>query len=446
MRLLESARAGPRPPRGAGGPLRLLYVLKMFPRLSETFVLNEILALEAMGHEVTIVSRLNHAERLAHEAIEKVRGAVHYIPEDAPDFGRRALRSHLRVMVRAPRVYYRTARHARTPASRAAWRKFLQAGVVAREALRIGADHMHAHFLTGNTRVAMWASALSGISYSVTAHAKDIYANAAGPRGVRSRLDAAAFTVTISDYNRANLAALSARPERIHRIYNGVDLDRFHPGARRPDSMTGRPPYLLSIGRLVPKKGFEVLIAACGRLAAGGEDFRCDIIGAGEQRGALQQMIESSGVGGRVRLLGARVQEEMLRDFYPRADALVLPCVVAENGDRDGIPTVLVEAMAMEIPVVSTSVSGIPELVEPDRSGLLVEPGDPDALAGALRPLLREPARRSRLGAEGRRKVEREFDLRRNVAALADLYRCYATGRRRARAAAAPRPAAVLGR
>jgi glycosyltransferase involved in cell wall biosynthesis len=409
--------------------LRLVYVLKMFPRLSETFILNEILALEALGHRITVFSRLRHAEELRHGAFSRLRGAVHYIPVDEPGFPRRAHGAHAALRLRRPRAWREVRQHAVSRGHAAAWAKFLQAGIVAREALRLGADHIHAHFLSGNARVAKWASALSGIGYSLTAHAKDIYANPASARTLGRRLRQARGVITISEYNRAHLARLGAPPASLHVIYNGVDLDRFHPRHRRAES--GAPPLILSVGRLVPKKGFSILVEACARLQAQGVAFRCAIVGGGEGESALKAQVRERGLERRVQVLGPRTQEEVVRDFYPRAAAVALPCVVTESGDRDGIPTVLIEAMAMGVPCVSTRLSGIPELIEDRVSGLLVEPGDPASLAGALQHLLSAPERCAALGAAARRRVESGFDLRANVRRLAEFFSRAAAPRQR---------------
>jgi glycosyltransferase involved in cell wall biosynthesis len=199
----------------------------------------------------------------------------------------------------------------------------------------------------------------------------------------------------------------------VRRLYNGIDLDAFTPAPH----VERDPALILSVGRLVEKKGFEDLIRACALLRQAGVEARCEIIGAGERREALQALIDTLDLGQQVRLVGPKPQDEVMA-AYRRAAVFALPCVVAEDGNRDGLPTVLLEAMASGLPVVSTNLVGVPEIVDDGVNGLLVEPGDVAGLAAQLARLLRDAGLRHRLGEAGRRKVAERFDVRQNVAQL----------------------------
>ncbi|MEN8184299.1 MAG: glycosyltransferase family 4 protein, partial [Myxococcota bacterium] len=204
---------------------------------------------------------------------------------------------------------------------------------------------------------------------------------------------------------------------KIKLVYHGVDLKKFSPGVA---SIADPEPLILAVGRLVEKKGLLELLDACGVLQKRGCAFRCLIVGEGPQREALEARIEELGLSRVVGLPGARSQEELV-DFYRRATVFTLPCKILANGDRDGLPNVLMEAMAVGVPVVATAVSGIPEVVQDGENGLLLKEVDAAGLADALESLLQDPDRRRRLATGGRTTVEKRFDTRSNVRALVEL-------------------------
>jgi colanic acid/amylovoran biosynthesis glycosyltransferase len=291
-----------------------------------------------------------------------------------------------------------------------ALKHFLQAGLIAGMLERHGVTHVHAHFASGPAAVALHLHRLTGISYSVTAHAKDIYIDGIDKAALAAKLRAARFAVTVSDYNRRHLAALTDA-DRLVRIYNGLDLDRFAPNGAHSDD----PPLILGVGRLIEKKGFADLIRACAKVD---RRVRCVIVGKGPLERELRALADD--LNADVELAGPLPREQLL-DLYRRAALLVAPCVVGSDGNRDGLPTVLIEAMALKVPVIATDVTGIPELVEHERTGLLVPQHDPDAIAAAIERLLADRAAADALAANARRLVEREFDLRRNAARLRGL-------------------------
>ena len=271
----------------------------------------------------------------------------------------------------------------------------------------------------------MFLKWLTGTPYSFTAHAKDIYLTE--PDILRDKMREAEFVVTCTGFNKRYLEGVGGDVVPVHLIYHGLDLARFTRGPHEQIvplaaySDHGRLPLVLAVGRLVQKKGFDTLIRACALLRDRGLRFRCLIYGEGEQRPVLAALIESLDMGGFVRLPGSVLQEELV-EIYRQTTVFALPCQVLDNGDRDGLPNVIVEAMAMEVPVVSTEISGVPELVEDGVNGFLVPSRDPQALADRIETLLRDPALRARFAQQGRRKVHEAFDVRRNTRRILALF------------------------
>jgi glycosyltransferase involved in cell wall biosynthesis len=394
------------------------FLLKRFPRLSETFILNELLALERQGVPLRIYSILNPQEEVVHADVAKLRTPVEYFPVGIRGAWHLA-RAHLRMLSGAPGAYARTLADAASRRRLAALKHFVRAGWLAARLRDVEAGHLHAHFAHGPASVAQFASQISGIGFSFTAHAKDIYTTP--PELLRTKLRAARFVVTCTQYNARHLADLAGDPwaNRIFRIYHGVDFDRFRSNGARSKRPAGRP-MCLAVGRLVEKKGFTYLIEAMQILTASGRRVGVRIVGGGDQRKALEAQVARAGLEGVVELSGPMPQEDLLA-LYEDAAVFVLPCVVTDNGDRDGIPNVLVEAMRMGVPVVSTAISGIPELVLDGKTGLLVPPRDAEALANAIAALLDDPERACGLARQAAAHVSEWFDLHRNAEALRDL-------------------------
>ncbi len=294
-----------------------------------------------------------------------------------------------------------------------------------RRSATFGIDHVHVHFASTAASVAYYLHRLGGPTYSITAHAKDIYHQSVSPVALRRKLRAAAFTVTVSDFNLRHLEGLLAAdggaPARLVRLYNGLDLERFRlrPVAP-PTRLADAPPLILGVGRLVEKKGFDDLIRACALLRDQGRAFRCAIVGKGENLGALRGLIAQLGLEDSVQLPGPLPRESLL-ELYPQAALLAAPCVIGDDGNRDGLPTVLLEAAALGVPLVSTPVTGIPELVRDGETGWLVPPRDPAALAQAMARVLSSPEEGGRRALLARRHMETGFDLRRNVTILKGL-------------------------
>jgi glycosyltransferase involved in cell wall biosynthesis len=379
-------------------PLRIGYVLKRFPRFSETFILNELLALQQLGVKCHVFSLLTPPEEPRHARLSQLRAPVTYLAKGQLD------RPVDAVLFAGQEPKAVATLHAK-------------AAEVAKAARTAGISHLHAHFGSDATTVALLAARMLGGTFSFTAHARDIYHTYVSPAvddaKRRAKLSEAAFVVTVSDFNAAHLRALCPEAAgRIHRLYNGIDLSLFAPAE------TAVPGRIVAVGRLVEKKGFGVLVDACALLKARGLDFECRIIGDGPLQERLSSQIIGLGVADRVSLSGPMPQER-LADELGTASIATLPCVITPDGDRDGLPTVLLEAMGKAIPVVTTTVTGGPEIVAEGETGLLCPPDDPKALADALERLLCDPARARTMGAAGRLRAERLFDLTTNASCLA---------------------------
>jgi glycosyltransferase involved in cell wall biosynthesis len=393
----------------------IAYLLKMYPRFSETFVLSELLELERQQVPLHIFALKKPDDGVFHADIAKLRARVTYLPESPLlDPGVYAA-AHRQVLTQDPRRYGSALTAAARQHRTTALKHFLQAGYIARLLPRLGISHVHAHFASAPAAVALHLHRLTGISYSFTAHAKDIYIDGVDQAALAAKLQSARFAVTVSDYNLRHLSKL-AEPHRLVRIYNGLDLERFSPnGVPAPEV-----PLVLAVGRLIEKKGFADLVRACALLRLSGRRFRCLIVGKGPLEEELHALIHNLALREAVELPGP-VPREQLLELYRRASVVVAPCVVGSDGNRDGLPTVLIEAMALGVPVVSTDVTGIPELVEHGVTGLLVPQHDPDAIARAIERILVDRPAGQALARNARTRVERDFDLRANVSQLRSL-------------------------
>ncbi len=404
-------------PADRGTLHKVCYVLKRFPRLSETFILNEVRALERLGIELTIVSLLPREEGLHHSTVSEVRAPVHYMPADARGLIRAAIGPHVTIFVAFPIQYLATLGRALWLAIRyrhpsATFKNFIRAVVVAAKCRQEHVRHVHAHFANTPTRVAYFVSTLCGIPFSFTAHAKDLYLST--PDAIQDRVAGAKFVVTCTQYNVEYLKQLVPVEDwkKIHLVYHGADLAEFPgpPGAAPfSGQRTDGSPIILSVGRLVPKKGMKCLIEACATLRNRGVPFRCRIVGSGPLRNQLQSQIEHLGLADRVVLLGSMTHDTLI-GVYGEATVFALVPQIAEDGDRDGIPNVLIEAMAAGLPVVSSTISGIPELIKDGVTGVLVKPNDATAIADAIADLLRNRPAREYVAAAGRRHVMAHFE------------------------------------
>jgi len=397
---------------------RVAYLVKRFPRLSETFVLNEFLEVRQNGSELRLYALLDPGERVVHPEALQLVPEVGYL-----NLSGRPWRSRWRLLRGA------AAQAATRPAGLArvllalltvhrsipSVRHAVEGLWLARELRKRNVTHLHAHFAHSPAAVAYLCRLAGGPPFSFSAHAKDLYTTL--PRNLRIRASAACFVVTCTESNGRYLRELLADDAEVpvHVVHHGTDLKRFHPAARRPEAG-----LIVSVGRLVPKKGYTILLEALCRVASAGDDFRFEVYGGGPQRDDLETMADRLRLNGRVRFHGARPSNDIAA-AYARAALFVLAPLILEDGDRDGIPNVLVEAMAAGVPVISTRISGIPELIEDGIDGILVEPGDTEALTAAIARLLDDTALAAQLALAGRRKVERHFDLVTNSRAICAL-------------------------
>jgi glycosyltransferase involved in cell wall biosynthesis len=427
---------------------RVAYLLKGYPRLSELFIASEIHRVEQAGVPLRLYVLKPPDEAPTHPVVGRIRVCPEYLPattslsgsflpvwlvRNVPAFARPLVR----VWARQPAGAAAAAGLALAQAWRSRRRRFgaprkqplkeyLQAAALADRLLTVGdVRHLHAHFAHGTTSVAWLASRMTGIPFSFTGHAKDIYAGSLNPAGLlRRKLLAARFAVTCTDSNRQHLQALAPEAS-VHRLYHGLNADLAE--LLSSPNGAGSPRHALHVlgaGRLVEKKGFDVLLEACALLVSRGVNVTVTLAGEeGDQSHTLRRQVERLGLVARVRLCGPLSQAELLSQLRA-ASVFCLPCRVLQNGDRDGIPNVLVEAMASGVPVVTTPVSGIPELVSHGVNGLLVPPDDSAQLANALARLHGDADLHERLARTAEATVRERFDgetLARELAALFEV-------------------------
>jgi glycosyltransferase involved in cell wall biosynthesis len=393
------------------------FVLKGYPRLSETFIAQEIRSLEALGLDIRIYSMRKPTEAKRHPVHDEIRAPVVYLPEYLYREPARVWRGWIKARrlagyARARRIWRRDLARDRTPNR---IRRFGQACVLAAE-LPAGIARIHAHFLHTPASVARYAALMRGLPWSVSAHAKDIWTTPDWE--LAEKLAEADWVVTCTRAGQQRLAALAGRAGAVALAYHGLDLARFPPQAAPRLADAGHNPVLiLSVGRAVRKKGFDTLLAALARLPPA-PAWRFEHIGGGPELPRLKALAERLGLGERVRWHGGQAQAAVLA-AYRRADIFALASRVADDGDRDGLPNVLMEAQSQGLACVASEVSAIPELITDGVTGMLVPPGDAAALAAALARLIREPALRQRLAAAGLARVRAEFDHARTIGDLA---------------------------
>jgi colanic acid/amylovoran biosynthesis glycosyltransferase len=392
-------------------PARIGYVVKRYPRYSETFIVNEILAHEAAGLEIEVFSLLPSNDTHFQDVISRVRAPVTHL-------GAVSVRSSdlWMALERADEAGLDLGAVVRSARGEDV-KHVVPALWLAVEVRRRRLAHLHAHFATSAAAVARLASRFAGIPFTLTAHAKDIFHESVDAGDLARVFDDAEAVVTVSEHNVAYLSeTVAGAADKVVRIYNGLDLTRFT--YTPPED---GPPVIVGVGRLVEKKGFEDLVSACALLADRGRAFRCDIIGSGPLEGELLEQIAASGLLGQVSLVGPRPQHEVIARVRA-ASVFAAPCVVGDDGNRDGLPTVLLEAMALGTACVATPVTGIPEAIVHDESGLLVPERHPASLADAIERLLDDRALRTRLAAGARRRIEHDFDIASNTAELRSLF------------------------
>jgi glycosyltransferase involved in cell wall biosynthesis len=400
--------------------LKISYIIGTYPDFSTTFIDREIRMLRQWGLEIQLLairqpvlrSALSQEQRLYQQDV------IYLIPVKWLSF----LRGHLRFLLTRPGTYLGTLLYLLTrphPTARDRLMTLLHfaEGVYAAHLLKEqSVNHLHAHFVERAATVTVVASRLTDIPYSLAVHAgEDIYVH---PVLLPEKFAGAKFVISCTQYNLDYLKQLGipGLESKAMCIYHGLDIERYPPASKRH-----APPLLLAVGRLVEKKGLEYLIRACRLLVNQKRDFVCHIVGPGPERRNLEALVAQLGLQDTVTLYGGLPHEKVIEQ-YDQAAIFVLPCVQASDGSLDGIPNVLPEAMAMKLPVVTTPVSAIPELVQDQVSGLLVPPRDEKALAAALARLLYDPLLCTQLGERGRQTVIEKFDIEQNVRAVYNVF------------------------
>lgn len=398
---------------------KIAYMMSRFPKVTETFILYEMLELQKLGLQIEVFPLLRQRETTAHPEVQQIADHVHY--HRILSLG--VLMAQLYWLWKRPLAYLRTWWDVLRGNAESV--KFLSravsvmplAALFAREMQTLGIEHIHAHWATHPTLGAFIINRLTGIPYSFTAHAHDIYVERAM---LDDKLEAAAFSVTISEYNRSFLRELYGErvAERVEIVHCGIDTDVFQP--RQPREADGLF-RIVCVASLEEKKGHPYLIDACAQFKAHGVDFRCTLIGEGEDRPKIEEQIDRLGLSEQVILTG-RQPRQRVRELLAEADVMVLPSIVTNKGKKEGIPVALMEALATELPVIATKISGIPELIVDGETGMLVPERDAISMADALIQLQEHPELGTQLGKQGRQKVLDEFSLTQNAQQLYDLF------------------------
>jgi glycosyltransferase involved in cell wall biosynthesis len=414
------------------------YIMSRFPKLTETFVLDELVAVDRQGVRIELFPLLRERAEIVHPEALPWMERAHYLPF----LSTAILRSNVRLLVRHPRRYLGTL--AAMIRGTAGSLNFLVGGIgifpkvvhAASQMSELGVRHVHCHFATHPALAGFLIQRLTGIPYSFTAHGSDLHVER---RMLCQKIAESAFAVTISRSNAAVIAKeCGGSVPKLQVIRCGVDLRRFRPADDRdaaPDAtdpptgvttdaelaVPGRPAAITCIGTLHEVKGQRHLIAALATLAERGVNVCCRFVGDGPDRAELEVLVDKLGLRGSVEFLGQRMRSDVL-ELLAETDILVAPSVPTSGGKREGLPVVLIEAMAAGVPVVASHLSGIPELVENEVTGLTVPPGDPAAIADALARLLADRPLRQRLARAGRERIETEYDLDRNAARLVGLF------------------------
>lgn len=409
----------------AGSIPSIAYILKGYPRISETFISNEILMLEKMGFNIHLIPMRHPRESFCHDSVKQIEAPVDYLPTEILQELPRLLVPNILLAKEQPERYKRALLHAAVKFRRnrklATIKHLLQAGYMTRTILAGHPEitHLHGHFAHSPTSVTMFGSLLSGLPFSFTAHAKDIYTSK--PAHLQEKVAAAKFAVTCTKYNAEYLKELAGDSNTaIHTIYHGIDTRLFDSSGAR---ITPLQPYkLLTVARITEKKGLPTIYKALGLLRDQGIDFHHTLIGDGDEKKQLKELIKNLNLDRQCTLLGTRTHAQVLEE-YRKSDLFLLGCQIAHNGDRDGIPNVLVESLAMGVPALATDVSAIPELLFHEKTGLVVPPDNPQIMAENVLRLLQDAELRQHCIENGRKLVQEGFDNRWWTAELAQTYK-----------------------
>ena len=402
---------------------KIVVVLKGYPRLSETFIAQELLGLEQAGLELALVALRRPTDKKRHPVHDEIKAPVFYLPEYLHEEPGRVARAFFACLARPGfwRALGAFAADLPREFTRNRFRRFGQALVLAREWPK-GGEWLHAHFIHTPASVARYASLMLAIPWTCSAHAKDIWTSPDWE--LAEKLASARWTVTCTATGFEHLSALAPGRGNVHLSYHGLDLARFGVFAGQRSSRDGSDPnapvMVLSVGRAVEKKGYDILLKALALLPAD-LHWRFGHIGGGELLGGLGALAAELGIADRVSWKGGLAQDDVLA-HYRQSDIFGLACRITSDGDRDGLPNVLVEASSQGLVCVSTDISGVPELLDDGVNGFVVPPEDPAALAAALERLMRDPALRQRLGSAAEQRVRSAFDHHSSIRQLTGLF------------------------
>ena len=405
------------------------YILKGYPRISETFISNEILLLERLGFTMRLFPMRRPRESFSHASVKEIKARVDYLPTELLTDFFRLLRPNIFLAAKKPKKFKETLQTATQGTNKgkelATLKHLLQAGYLTNNHLENDKSiaQLHGHFAHSPTSVTMFASLLSGIPFSFTAHAKDIYTS--DKEKLRKKINHARFVVTCTRHNAEYLQAIAGDcPTPIYCIYHGIDLNLF----QQTVSPTGthNPYKILTVARMTQKKGLPTIYQALAGLQQKGIRFQHTLIGDGDDREKILDLISSLGLQDQCKWIGTQTHDEVLLHFKA-SDLFVLGCEIAESGDRDGIPNVLVESLAMGVPALSTTVSAIPEILIDGKTGITVPPSEPEQLEQAMLRILTDENLRKNLIAGGQDFVKDHFDNSRWIQKLAEIFRRHNT-------------------
>jgi colanic acid/amylovoran biosynthesis glycosyltransferase len=401
---------------------RIAYIGMEIPALSATFIYNEIFFIEKENFKITPISVHFPNDSATGNDINELKSRTYFLYRNSI---RSFLLANLRCMFRFTSGYFKTLLMSIfdsiktgifSHTGKGILYRFFTASKAAEIIAESGCRHIHSHFAHISTDIAMYASGISGIPFSFTSHANDLF-----QRGwlLKEKVERSRFAVTISEYNQRFLLNNAASLDKIHVIHCGVDTESFKP--RTPVSISGIP-KIGTIGRMVEKKGFDTLIDACEKLYKKGQPFHLEIAGSGPLQNDLQKYVNDKNLSDRISFIGA-LPHVQISNWLKSKDIFVLPCKRDKHGDMDGIPVVLMEAMAMGVPVITSRISGIPELVEDGITGILIEENDAETLSESVIKIVSDTWLRDSIIKNGIEKVRNDFCLSKNVKILSDLFR-----------------------
>jgi colanic acid/amylovoran biosynthesis glycosyltransferase len=390
---------------------QVAYLFERFPSFGQTFCYREVAELERQGTTVHVFSIRRPVDELEQDWDKQLVERVHYLPEE------KTLVAEVDGVLRSKALSAETRSALEKWGRQSDFLRLYQAIYVGKRLQEKGLRHIHAHFAGMASRTAWWIREFFGIPYSFTAHANDIFAPRDFVVSLAKLMENAAAVVTVSDYGvRLLQERFPASAAKILRVYNGVDFSRFSPA-----DFGASPPAIVSIGRLIEKKGFGDLISACALLRSSGRDFKCSIIGEGPLEETLRAQIAADGMAQSVELTGPQTQAQVA-ERLAHATIFVLPCTREADGGMDNLPTVIMEAMAAGLPVISTPLAGIPEMVEPGVSGELVPERDPEAVAASIERLIADPAKARMFGERGREIAREKFSIKASARQLRRVF------------------------